>query len=421
MEQSHSKKQISLWALYDFANSLALANVSFYFGLFLVGEQGISDIWVSIPTALSTILLFLTLPILGARSDRSHRRMPFIATFSTIAIVSLLGIGALAIRPNTWHIAIIILLYFLFQYSFQAGLGFYDALLQKLSSHKSKEQVSGLGMAAGQFGNALGILLVFPFVNGMLHIFGVSGRPAAFILGGLLFLVASLPFYLFFKERPAPLEKEAPKTHHHLSTSWQSIKTIIRHPGVLNYLITYYLFSDALLTFQLFATVYLEVVGGLNDTFKTIVAITSLLLAVAGSLLVEQVKKVFGTTRNSIGVMIACWSISIVILAIAAKPLVFIIIGGINGFFFGSLYSLSRAYYSDLAPADRQGEFFGIYTLFERFASVLGPLVWSTTVLVFARFGTVTKYRFAMLSLAVLVAISLVVLHHGKDHTVKKA
>ena len=147
-----------------------------------------------------------------------------------------------------------------------------------------------------------------------------------------------------------------------------------------------------------------------NDSTKTIIGASALLLAIVGSLLSGRMAKIFKSTRTAISIIIVFWAISIALLAITTSPIVFIVVSAVNGFLFGVLYSLSRAYYSDLAPKDRQGEFFGIYTLFERSASILGPLVWSGAVLAFAHYGPVAKYRFAMLSLAALVMISFFVL-----------
>jgi len=413
------KKRIWLWALYDFANSLAFANVSFYFALWLVGDKHVSPVWVSIPAALSTLVLLATLPFLGSLSDRLGRRMPFLTIFSILAILCLLILGLLSARATgLLTIAIIVVLYFFFLYCYQAALAFYDAMLQSLSSEKSKEQISGFGMAAGQMGNMLGIMVALPFVSGGITVRGISGRPVSFILGALLFLLFSIPTFLFLKDN-------APKISAHghprgaplnfFAHTWQTLKNIKSNRPAFNYLIIYYLFSDALLTLQLFMTLYLEVVGGLNDKLKTIVGAVGLLAAVLGSLASGSMGAFWGSTRKAILFFIGTWAMFLGILALATSAKTFVVIGALNGFSFGALYSLSRAYYSSLAPKEKQAEFFGVYTLFERFASVLGPLVWSVVLLTFAPFGEIQKYRFAMLSLAVLVAISFLMFLFSKN------
>jgi MFS transporter, UMF1 family len=46
----------------------------------------------------------------------------------------------------------------------------------------------------------------------------------------------------------------------------------------------------------------------------------------------------------------------------------------------GGAQALSRALFSRLVPADRTSEFFGFFAVAERFATVLGPLVFTISV-----------------------------------------
>jgi MFS-type transporter involved in bile tolerance (Atg22 family) len=69
-----NRRNVFLWSLYDFANSLAFANVSFYFALWFVSDRGWSDLFVTVATALSTVVLLLTIPILGRFSDGARHR-----------------------------------------------------------------------------------------------------------------------------------------------------------------------------------------------------------------------------------------------------------------------------------------------------------------------------------------------------------
>ena len=269
------KKRIWLWSLYDFANSLAFINVSFYFVLWFVSDLKGSSIWVSIPVALSTIVLFFTLPALGAFSDKIRRRMPFLIVFSLCAIVSLFLLGFLAVKTNALSQPVligIVILYFLFQYFYQAALAFYNPFIDDLSVGKTKEFISGIGMAAGQVGNIIGLLLVFPIAQGKFSFLGLSGRSSTFLVGAILFLIFSLPVFIFLKDRSSKTEVgfEKQKLGKSFKETLKDLKNIRQYPGVLSYLISYYLFSDAILTLQLFASLYLEKVGGLADKQKTI-------------------------------------------------------------------------------------------------------------------------------------------------------
>lgn len=413
------KRNVWLWAFYDFANSLAFVNVSFYFALWFVQDHKISDIWVSVPVALSTIILLFTLPAFGALSDRLRRRMPFLIIFTLLAIASLFFLGLVAIKSPSFGSSVLFLivaLYFLFQYFYQASLAFYNSFVHDFAIGRTKEKLSGLGMAAGQLGNIIGLLLIFPIAQGKIELFGAAGREGTFLIASLLFFIFSLPVLIFLKDRKqVSTARQAANFGKSFRETLQDLRRIKQYPGVLAYLITYYLFADAILTLQLFVSLYLEKVGGLADKQKIIASIAGLLFAVIGALLSHRIARFLKGTRSTIAIFIGLWAIFIAIFALAANQTLFMAMVVLNGFAFGVLFALSRAFYSRIVPPERQGEFFGIYVLFERFASFLGPLVWSGTILVFTSLGEATKYRFAMFSLAILVAISFFVFRFVKE------
>lgn len=424
ISQKEINKRIFFWALYDFANSLANINVSFYFVLWFVSDLGGSDHWVSILIVLSTVLLLFTLPAFGAKSDQIQKRMPFLRAFTALTLAALLGLGVLAINTFVLTPAALMgiaFLYFTYQYFYQASFPFNDPFVQDfaaMGNKHSREFTSGLGMGAGQLGNIVGLLLILPVGERMISIFGATGRPAAFIGAAILFTICVLPTLIFLKDttpqtvKPQSSEKFIGKS---IVSTLKDLRDVKRYPGVLPYLITYYLFADAIITIQIFGTLYLEKVGGIGDTEKNIVFLAFLVLSVIGSFISGWIAKILGGTKRAISIFIGLWVVFLTALALAMHPVVFMLMTMLNGFAFGTLFSLSRAYYSRLVPPEKQGEFFSVYILFERGASILGPVVWSLTVLGFAWLGEAAKYRCALLSLAVLVAISFISFRFVKE------
>lgn len=420
------KKRIWLWASFDFANSLGFVTVTLYFPLWLVKDHHVSDLWVSVPVALSTIVLFFTIPPLGTLSDRLQRRHPFLIFTTLLACFTLLLLGLIGMNVQTFTpfiFATVIILYFLFQYFYQASLGFYYSFLHQLSNAQPKEKISGLGFAAGQLGNVVGLIVALPFAIGTIPLWSQNSRATTFLIGAILFFLCALPMLFFFKEdqyynlKHADIERKGWMSS--FTNTFKDLRHIRRYPGILSYLLVYYFFADAILTLQLFSGLYFEVVGGLNDQQKTFLGIGTLLIAILGGLLSARISQQIKSMRRSIALFILSMSIALLGLSIA-KGLVFLIgISLLNGFFFGAVFSLSRAYFSELVPPDRQGQFFSVYVLFERFASVLGPLVWSGTVLLSASLGTEMQYRLGMFSLSVLVAISFIILQMSKEHAKK--
>ncbi len=399
------KNRTSLWALYDFANSLAYINVSFYFALWFVSDLKAPDMWVSIAVATTTILLLLVLPSVGRWSDRLGRRMPFLIGSSLLAMAALATLGFIA--PNVHELtpsltALIIFLYGAFQFFYQAALGFYLAFTRDLSKHSSAERVSSFGLAAGQLGNVVGLIVMLPIANNL-------GRPWAFVIAAGLFLLFVLPTFLGLKDPKKEVVQGA------VGVSLTQTLSLRRYPNVLRYLFAYYFFADAILTLQLFFALYFQEVGGFSDSLKTLAGVVGLLFAVLGALLSPWVARRLKSTKRAIELFIVLWTIFLIALAFATSLASFIAIAILNGFAFGALFTLSRAFYTQITPEGEQGRFFGIYILFERAASILGPLVWSSLGLVLLSWGP-DRYRVSVASLAVMVAISYFIMRGVKEH-----
>ncbi len=412
--------------MYDFANSLGNITLAFYFILWFVADLGGADIWISVALAGATIVMFFTLPVFGAISDRLRRKMPFLRVFTILAIISLLALGIVAGQTSTLTFSsgiLIIGLYFFFQYFYQGSFAFYHSFLPDLAVSRSLEKISGFGVAAGQLGNVIGLAVALPFASGTFSLFGFSGRPATFLIAAISFFVFVLPTLVRLKDkdRLAQVDSAAngagPRATFGKSfkETIADIRHIKKYPGVLTYLISYYFFADASLTFLLFGSLYLEIVAGLNDAQKTMVGIISLAFTVLGALLAERMMKKLGGPKKGLSFFIIFEAVLLGILALSAHKIIFMAMMILNGFAFGALFALSRAFYSKLIPQGQQAKFFGIYVLFERSASILGPLVWSLTIIIFAFLGNVVRYRLAMFSLAIMLLISYIIFRFVKE------
>ncbi len=417
--QNYRRRNIWLWSFYDFANSLALINVSLYFGPWFIAEHGKSDVWITVSVALTTILMLAILPALGHLSDKIGRRMPFLAVCTILSVLSLLALGLVGSSVQNWTLPVTILifaLYSLFNLFYLSCFTFYDSLLRSLQQQgKSLEGLSGLGMGIGQIGNVVGLFAALPLAKGNLTLFGLGGRPAIFILAPFLFLITSLPVFIFYKEERAHVSGTE-KLGRTWKETYRDLRHIRRYPGVLPYLLTYALFADALLTLQLFASFYLERVGHMDDAKKTMTFLFAMIFGLIGSFASPLLVRMFGSRKRAISACIALWAAALVIIAFATHPLLFGAMITLNGFSYGALFSLSRAFFAALIPEDKQAQMFSVYSVFERTASVAGPIVWSATAFAFMSFGD-DRYRFSVIALAILVGISFVIFQYVREST----
>ena len=185
------------WALYDFANTIfSFAIVSFAMSLWTIRflGEGPGTFWFTAAVSVSVLLNAAVSPVLGAMSDRTGRRTPFLAVFTTLCIGATVAIGFVDIRLGLVAFAVA-------NFAYQAALIYYDSLLPDVATSAARGRLSGIGVSLGYCGT----LLV-----GVLLLLGVSTGPdgestsSTFVLVGSLFALFAAPLFLVVRERRLP-------------------------------------------------------------------------------------------------------------------------------------------------------------------------------------------------------------------------
>jgi UMF1 family MFS transporter len=375
------------WSLYDFANTIFSMNIiSLYFPLWVTVDKEGRDIVYSLALSLSSVMVAISMPLIGSRCDRLGRRIPLLVSLTLLSVISTGLIGVFnQLVPG-------LLFFVLANYGFHAALVPYDALLPSVSRGYSVGKVAGIGVALGYVGAIAGIMMVKPFVG------ETGGRASAFIPTALLFLLFSLPCFFLVREE----KKKTP------GVAWRSLReellqikeTIVRSkecPGLLPFLIANFLYCDAVNTVIAFMAVYAHQVGGFSDAMIRILLIVSTLFAVAGSLAFGWITERRGAKRTLVMVLYL-WMASLLVASVSFSPALFWTIGPLVGIALGGTWVTARALVLDLSPPEKVGEVYGLYNMGGKFGFILGPLVWGALVYFFEGLGTF-KYRIALFSL----------------------
>ncbi|MBS3099109.1 hypothetical protein J4462_02765 [Candidatus Pacearchaeota archaeon] len=138
-----TKKNISLWVLYDFANSIVSIVFFLYFSQWIVIDKGISDLYFNMTFTISAILLLFTVPITGTFLDKSLRRITGLR-YATIFTVIFYGLCAFYAISNKEIYALIF--FTLGLYSYLLSFTFYTPLMNDISKPEKRGLVSGLGI-----------------------------------------------------------------------------------------------------------------------------------------------------------------------------------------------------------------------------------------------------------------------------------
>tara|TARA_Y100000588_G_scaffold391170_1_gene498997 strand:- start:1939 stop:3198 length:1260 start_codon:yes stop_codon:yes gene_type:complete len=404
------RKKIISWAFYDWANSaFATTVMAGFFPLFFKSfwapdlSPVESTAVVGTTNSIAGLFIMFLAPVLGAYSDLGKLKKKFLAFF---ALLGVLSTGYLYFIPQgDWVMAAAF--YALAVVGFSGGNIFYDSLIISASSSDQRNQVSSLGFSMGYLGGGLLFLInVLMYLNPTW--FGLSSETEAilwsFLSVAIWWAVFSLPLFLNVHEESnheisRGLSKTMAKAFNEVFLTLREVK---KHKRVALFLLAYWLYIDGVDTIIRMATAYGSDIG-----LDTSSMITALLLT---QFIGFPATLVFGIFADKIGFKkILTIGISIYILisfyaSYMSTAIEFYILAGTVGLVQGGIQAISRSFFSNLIPKNKEAQFFGFYNLVGKSAVFLGPVLVSWVALMFG------NPRYGILSLLFLFIPGLVLL-----------
>lgn len=395
--------KIFSWALYDFANAIFGMNVlAFSFALWVTVEKGAPDIVYSTALGVSMFLAALSMPVLGAISDRRQRRMPYLILFTTLSVASLAVIGLL--KSLTAGIVLFCVSNFGYLLS---GAVFYNALLAYVADDESIGRVSGYGVSLSYAGTILGLLAVRPFALRF-------GYQATFIPTAAFFLIFALPCFIFVKDRKA---REIPGSRLNIAKEAMSklhktFRDIRNSRDLFFFFLSIFIIINAVNAVFIFMSVYLKKVFLFADSDIISLYILSTVFSIIGAIIAGILSDRIGAKRTlSLAVLICCAGVLSAALCLS-KPL-FWVIGPLVALSFAGVRVAGRAMTIELFPKDTLGEAFGILGLLSNLAFI-GFLVWGLTAYFLEPLGAL-RYRIALGILLAILVSGVIILQKVSD------
>ena len=378
------RKDIVGWSLYDFANTIYSMNItSMYLKRYIVDDLGKDDRYFDIPFSLSMLLAALLLPALGAMSDHSAKKKIFLFLFTLTCCIA---VGGMTFVPPGF-IFVTIILFIAANFSYEAGMPFYNSLLYSVASGRRARLVSGIGVGVGYVGAILGIILVQPFVSGSVLNFDVpfiegGGKVASFLPTALLFALFAVPLFLWVKEAPVKTTVQRVSWRKAYRDVWDGIRQTKKYPGVLRFLVADFFFEDAVATVIVNISLYLSVVVGLQEGQISTFLIITPIAAVIGSFFIGKLAQVWSLKRL-VTIIVYGWVISLILFVFVENMMVIWVLGSVVGVLMGGLWTTTRPMLAELVPREELGRFFGLFSLSGRAAAFMAPLVWTTVIYFF--------------------------------------
>ena len=138
------------------------------------------------------------------------------------------------------------------------------------------------------------------------------------------------------------------------------------------------LYQDGIQTIIRMAGVYGAEVG-VEQTSQIAAFVMVQFLGIPFSFLFGSLGVRIGTKR-AIFIAISVYALATILAYFMTTVTHFFILAAMIATVQGGAQALSRALFSRMVPADRTSEFFGFFAVAERFATVLGPLVFTISV-----------------------------------------
>lgn len=399
-----NKKNIFLWTLYDFANSIATIVFFLYFSQWLVVDRGVPDFWYNMIFTIGSVILLLTAPILGSIADKNGKQQNYLNWITVFTFFFFLGVSFITLFFS--HNVFLAALFFLIaNYLYQFSFVFYNALLHYIAPPEKWGRISGIGQAGNWLGQIAGLVITLPLASGAVYIAGETGRAQTFLPATIIFFILALPMLLYFKIPKQDKTDNRLRLKEEYKNYWSQFKELIKSPSMGLFLLAFFFFNDAILTASNNFPIYLERVFNVSDSTKSMLLLGILATSAIGAFCSGWVADKIGLKRTLM-IVLGSWIVVLPALGLTSNFNLFIIFTVLMGFLYGSIWSVTRAAMTTLCPKERLNFGFSFYTLAERVSTLVGPLSWGLITSLFIGLGPV-RYRIAIIVMTVFIAIGI--------------
>ncbi len=390
------RPELRAWAMYDWGISAAQTTImTAVFPIFFVSYAGAgmdgtkaTETW-GIANTVGAILIAILAPLLGAVADYKAAKKRFLTLFM------ILGVGATLAMffIGRGQIVFASVLFILTLAGATGSMTFYESLLPHIASDKEIDRVSTAGYALGYVGGGLLLALNLlwiqqPALFGLPSGDGLTPEQAslpvrlAFVSVGVWWLLFSLPVLRRVPEPPRTLEADEQIGTSAFRVAFTRLGETLRelrgYKQAFLMMLAFTIYNDGIQTIIKMASVYGTEIGiGQGDLITAILLVQFIGIpcafgfgALAGRLGAKR--SIFLGLAVYTGICIFAYTMT------SARE--FYILAGLVGLVQGGTQALSRSLFATLIPKHKSGEFFGFFSVFEKFGGILGPLVFAVVI-----------------------------------------
>lgn len=392
------RPELRAWAMYDWALSglqtvIMTAIFPIYFvrivAAHLPGSGG-TQLYARANTVAMLIVAIVS-PLLGALTDYKGNKKTLLAFFT---VVGASGAGAMFF-VHRGDVALASSLFIIALIGGSGCLVFYESLLPHIASLPEMDRVSTAGYALGYLGGGLLAALNLLWIQkpewfGLPHGSGLPEADAtlpvrlAFVSVAIWWVLFAIPLFRRIPEPPRKLESDEQAAANPLRAALtrivETLRELRRYRNAFVMLVAFLLYNDGVQTIIKMAAAYGTEIGiGQGALIAAFVLVQFVGVPCAFA---------FGWIASRTGAKPAIFGGLLIYVAITIlgyfmdSATDFFVLAILVGTVQGGTQALSRSLFASMIPPHKSGEFFGFYSIFEKFAGIFGPLLFDLTITV---------------------------------------
>ncbi|MEW6098684.1 MAG: MFS transporter [Pseudomonadota bacterium] len=408
LQEGVRRREVFAWAMYDFANSgyttvvLTAVFNAYFVGVVAADPSSGTLIW-TLCLALSSVLVMLTMPLVGAYADLRAAKKRLLA-FTTVACVAATASLALT-GPGTlaWAVVAVLLSNAFYAY----GESLIAAFLPELARPEAMGRVSGWGWSFGYLGGmlSLGASLACVLWAQARGVPATEFVPVTMLITAGVYAGASLVTFAMLRERAQPQPGAEAAGH---AAAWRRLVGTWRHARRYRdfvWLLTCTACYQAGIAVVIaLAAVYAEQVLGFRQHETMALVFLVNIASAVGAFAFGHFQDRAGH-KLALALTLAGWITMTLMAAAATSAPLFWAAAVVAGLCMGSSQSAGRAMVGLLAPPQHAAEFYGLWTFAVRLAAIVGPITYGLIA-----WGTGGHHRLAILATGAFFVVGLVLL-----------
>ncbi|HEU4953598.1 MAG TPA: MFS transporter [Gemmatimonadales bacterium] len=390
------RPELRAWAMFDWATSAVQTTVMVaVFPIYFVKvagaglPEGNATQRLATVNSIALVIIAVLSPVLGAASDYSAAKKRFTAAFmilGAIATAALWTVHTGDIERASWLFVLVLV-------GAAGCFVFYESLLPHIAGPHEIDRVSTAGYAVGYVGGGLLLALNLAWIQKP-DWFGLPAGPGlsesqatlparlAFVSVAVWWIVFSLPLFRTVPEPPARIEADERRGENPVWVAFvrlfETFRELRGYRQAFLMLLAFLIYNDGIQTIIKMATAYGTEIGiGQSALIGAILVVQ--FVGIPCSFLFGMVAGRIGAKRALFLGLLAYTAISVLGYFMRTATH-FYVLAGLVGMVQGGTQALSRSLFASMIPPHKSGEFFGFFSIFEKFAGIFGPLIFAGTI-----------------------------------------